>query len=100
MISPKTVAIEEANDACEKDMSEYLKTVNEHDKMKFGVKAMRMVRDVMVMGKNTIFEPAEKKHRMRHCDKAENAEHKKMCKYMAGKLIREGKVNYMTITGK
>lgn len=66
-----------------------------------GLKAMRVVKDALTMAKESSYTADEKAHRMRHCDKKKmNAKEKKLCKYMAGSLIKEGKINYMTLKGR
>jgi len=66
--------------------------------MQVQLKVMQTAHDVLVVSKNTSLRPAEKRHRLKHCSELP-ADQQKMCKYILGKLMREGKVNYMTLEG-
>jgi len=100
-VSKETVAIENATDICEASMKEHMDSLSDADKMQMAVKAMRVVKDALTMAKESSYTKDEKAHRMRHCELKEmGSRDKKMCEYMAGRLIKEGKINYMTLKGR
>jgi len=82
-------------------MGKYMAKLSDTDIMQYAVKAIRVVNDALTMAKESSYTKDEKTHRLKHCDNNKmNAREKKLCKYMAGSLIKEGEINYMTLKGR
>ena len=66
-----------------------------------GLEAMRTVQYALTMAKQSTYTKFEKDHRMLHCElKPMSDKQRKVCKLFAGRLIKEGKINYMTLKGR
>lgn len=100
-VSKESRAIAAAADACEAAQEKHLARLSEDDQMQMGMEAMRTVQFALTMAKQSSYTADEKAYRLGHCDsKQMSAKQRKVCKLFAGSLIKEGKVNYMTLKGR
>jgi len=69
-VSALTLEIEKNTVVCQKDMTDYMETLDQQAKMQMGMKAMKVMGAAFTMAKETTYTKAEVDYKLRKCDEA------------------------------